>query len=189
MSGTTRLLSGLAVLVACGAARITDGIARSEPLPEPLSSSATRGEERRDLAALRRATAPFLQIEQAKAAGWSTEITGCMEGPGGGMGYHYANARLVDGNVRAGEPEVLLYKPESGSRTPSLVGVEYIVPVAAWHESTPPRLFGHDFVVDKAFQVWALHVWAWETNPHGMYTDWNPRVNCDADPELSLLHE
>ena len=190
MSGTTRLLCGIGVLSACSGARIVDGTMQNDLLPEPLSSGATRVAEHGDLAALRRATAPFLQFEQAEAAGWSTEITSCMEGPAGGMGYHYANAKLIDGNVSADQPEVLLYKPESNGRAPSLVGVEYIVPLSAWHESNPPHLFGRDFAVDKQFQVWSLHVWAWESNPRGMYDDWNPRVTCDDDPELSpLMHD
>ena len=25
----------------------------------------------------------------------------------------------------------------------------------------------------------ALHVWAWEPNPHGMFVDWNPKVSCE----------
>jgi hypothetical protein len=24
-----------------------------------------------------------------------------------------------------------------------------------------------------------LHVWAWKTNPSGMFADWNPRVSCE----------
>ena len=145
-----------------------------------------RAEESRDLATLRRATAAFLQFEQAKAAGWSTQITGCMEGPAGGMGDHYANAKLIDGNVRVDQPELLLYEPESTGRT-RLVGVEYIVPLSEWHGAKPPRLFGQDFAVDEALQIWGLHVWAWESNPRGMYGDWNPRVSCDNDPELSTM--
>jgi ATPase subunit of ABC transporter with duplicated ATPase domains len=26
---------------------------------------------------------------------------------------------------------------------------------------------------------YALHVWAWKHNPHGMSVDWNPKVSCE----------
>ena len=26
---------------------------------------------------------------------------------------------------------------------------------------------------------YALHVWAWKHNPHGMFVDWNPKVSCE----------
>ncbi len=27
-----------------------------------------------------------------------------------------------------------------------------------------------------------LHVWAWEENPSGSFSDWNPRVSCERQP-------
>ena len=27
---------------------------------------------------------------------------------------------------------------------------------------------------------YALHVWAWRPNPHGVFMDWNPRVSCEG---------
>lgn len=181
MRRTVELLWAIALLLGRGSERIAVDPLRGNPpeLPaEPALSGPGETEERRDLDALRRATAGFLQFERAKASGWSTEITGCMTDPRGGMGYHYGNAKLIDATVRADEPEFLLYEPESNGQM-RLVGVEYVVPIAAWHETRPPRLFGRDFAVNDAFQLWALHVWAWEANPSGMYNDWNPRVFCD----------
>ena len=35
------------------------------------------------------------------------------------------------------------------------------------------------FMGYAAFNLYALHVWAWENNPSGIYKSWNPRVNCD----------
>ncbi|MEO7966242.1 MAG: hypothetical protein ABIT38_20260, partial [Gemmatimonadaceae bacterium] len=44
----------------------------------------------RDLATLRRVTAPFHSFDKANASGWSTMITACMTDPTlGGMGFHY----------------------------------------------------------------------------------------------------
>ena len=28
--------------------------------------------------------------------------------------------------------------------------------------------------------IYELHVWAWKTNPHGSFADWNPKVSCEA---------
>ena len=129
------------------------------------------------LARVRRATAPFHRLEQARAAGWDTDITGCMEHPEfGGMGHHYANLELLDDQVELERPEALLYEPRNGSMR--LVAVEYIVPFDAWEEPDPPSLFGRDFVANEGFQVWALHAWIWRDNPAGMFEDWNPRVSC-----------
>jgi hypothetical protein len=148
---------------------------------------APTAEVNKDLAALQRVTAKFHSFESAKAAGWSTEITGCMTDPkAGGMGFHYGNPKLIDGSVRADEPELLLYKPEKygGMR---LVAVEYIVPLGAWSSPKPPRLFNRDFAVNQAFGIWALHAWVWEDNPSGIFADWNPRVSCDNAADESVM--
>jgi hypothetical protein len=131
----------------------------------------------RALAQVRRATAPFHRLEQAEAAGWDTDITGCMEHPElGGMGHHYANLELLDDKVELERPEALLYAPHNGDMR--LVAVEYIVPFEAWEEPDPPSLFGRHFMANEAFQVWALHAWIWRDNPAGIFADWNPRVSC-----------
>jgi hypothetical protein len=101
-----------------------------------------------------------------------------MENPPiGGMGVHYANTTLLDGSVTPLTPEVLIYAPgPNGSK--KLVGVEFIIPFPAWTSPTPPVLFGQTFAANQTFQVWALHVWTTLDNPNGLFTDWNPRVQC-----------
>jgi hypothetical protein len=177
------LLAGSVLLAGCRDERITWDAMNDKA--DAVSWTPSRvgdmpnGEVNKQLAALRRATMKFQSLESAKAAGWSTEITGCMSDPkAGGMGYHYGNPKLIDGSVRADEPELLLYAPEKdgGMR---LSAVEYIVPLGAWTAPKPPRLFDHDFAVNSTFGVWALHAWAWENNPSGMFADWNPNVSCD----------
>ena len=101
----------------------------------------------------------------------------------GGMGFHYGNPELIDGAVRADEPEVLLYQPRRRG-VMELVGVEYIVPLDQWHGATPPRLFGREFKVNATFGVWALHVWAWKGNPSGLFADWNPKVDCEHTTDI-----
>jgi hypothetical protein len=68
-----------------------------------------------------------------------------------------------------------------------LLGVEYIVPAAAWHEknAAPPSLLGQTFHLVASpnrfglESFYELHVWAWRENPHGTFADFNPRVSCD----------
>ncbi len=133
----------------------------------------------RNLAALRRLTAPFHDITAAEAAGWNVQLTGCMENPpAGGMGYHYANTALIDGTAEVRRPQLLLYEPEKNGRM-RLVAVEYIIPYSFLPETAPaPKLFGQEFHKNAAFQLWGLHAWVWEHNPSGMFADWNPRVSC-----------
>jgi hypothetical protein len=131
----------------------------------------------RDLARVRAATAPFHRLEEAVAAGWDTDLTGCMDHPElGGMGHHFANLTLLDGQVELERPEALLYVPHGDGWR--LLGVEYIVPFDAWDDPDPPTLFGQPFVRNEGFGIWALHAWIWLDNPTGIFQDWNPRVSC-----------
>ena len=146
------------------------------------------GRVRRDLATLRRVTAPFHRFAKATEAGWSAKITPCMlNGAGAGaMGFHYGNTAYIDGQVRVDQPELLIYEPQKNGRL-RLVGVEYIVPLDAWKSASPPRLFGQDFKVNDAFHVWALHAWVWRENPTGIFKDWNPDVSCKATTDIMVM--
>ncbi len=70
------------------------------------------------------------------------------------------------------------------------MGVEYIVLAAAWDAAnkTPPVLMGQTFHFNSSPNrygipaFYALHVWAWKHNPHGMFVDWNPKVSCEDSP-------
>lgn len=131
-----------------------------------------------ELRSLRRATAPFHDLDAAKAAGYSTKVTDCYENlPVGAMGSHYGDVNLFDATLEVTKPEVLLFERKSGGKM-QLVGVEYIVPWTAWTANDPPELLGQTFVRNTTFQVWALHVWIWKTNPRGIFSDWNPNVRC-----------
>jgi hypothetical protein len=130
------------------------------------------------LAELRREVAPFHDFEVAQAAGYTARLTLCMEDAPGGMGYHYANENLLDGVAVEGRPEALLYEPQKNGRL-RFVGVEFIVPFAAWTSPEPPVLYGQTFARNLTFEVWALHVWVGRENPSGIFSDWNPKVTCD----------
>lgn len=134
-------------------------------------------EVRRQLAELRAATAPYHRFEHAVESEYDVDLTGCRENPPlGGMGHHYGNLGLLDGDLRVAEPEVLLFEPQRNGRM-RLVGVEYIA--TGDQSDPPPTLMGETFVWNTEFGVWTLHAWVWKHNPSGVFADWNPTVSCE----------
>lgn len=184
-----RLLPLAAVIVLAGCAPdapTTPGAALSfaqhghSAPADPLASSLDAATQAR-LAQLRAATARFHDIAAARAAGWSTQVTGCMSNPPlGGMGFHYADLSRFDAVVEETRPEILVYAPKPGGGL-QLVAVEYAVPLTAWTAPEPPSAFGRAFHVNEAFGLWVLHAWVWQPNPSGVFSDWNPRVACPGD--------
>jgi hypothetical protein len=164
-------------------------LAFASALPEALAADATLVDE------VRRVTKPYQEITAATAAGYAPFLGCVSNAQGGAMGVHYVNGDLVgDGKLDASRPEALMYEPRRGRL--ELVGVEYIVIAAAWDAAskTPPTLMGHVFHYQPSPNrygipaFYALHVWAWKANPHGMFADWNPKVSCEehrADAALS----
>jgi hypothetical protein len=133
---------------------------------------------------VREATGPFRHLEAAEAAGYGL-LHGCVSGPGGAMGVHYANGDLVgDPALDATRPEVLMYEWRNGQ--PRLVGAEFVVIAEAWDAANPapPVLGGQLFSYTGAPNrygipaFYSLHVWAWKHNPAGVFADWNPNVIC-----------
>jgi hypothetical protein len=56
----------------------------------------------------------------------------CVSGPEqGSMGVHFVNVALVDGKPEAKAPQALIYEVCGGRAR--LLGVEYTIPVDAWH--------------------------------------------------------
>ena len=197
MRRTVQLLAGIALLGGCRGESIpTETSAAFQPQAvanraSGLAEASLSSSVRRDLAALRRVTAPFHTFSNAAGAGWSAQITPCMTDPGGagGMGFHYGKPALIDGTASVETPQLLLYEPEQNGRL-RLVAVEYIIPYTFHSRSAaPPRLFDQDFAQVDAFQLWGLHAWVWEENPSGVFAPWNPRVNCEnATARTSMVH-
>jgi hypothetical protein len=139
------------------------------------------------VAAVREATQGFQ--DPAAAIGYAPFL-GCVSGEQeGAMGLHLLKGALVfdDGALNERQPEALMYEMRNGK--PHLLGAEFIVPVAAWHQhhAAPPSLLGQSFVLvdvpnrfGLAEPFYELHVWAWKDNPHGTFVDWNPKVSCDG---------
>src|SRR3954470_9892668 len=97
MRQTAILLTALALLAACSSDPTTATSAAALQSARAAAGDASFGAAvNRELATLRRVTAPFHEFSTASAAGWSTKITACMTDPGGagGMGFHYGNTSL-----------------------------------------------------------------------------------------------
>jgi hypothetical protein len=134
---------------------------------------------------VRRATAPFQDIEAAKAAGYAL-FHGCVNGPEqGAMGVHFVNGDLVgDAEVELQKPEALMYEVRNGRY--QLLGVEYVVFAEGWNatHTTPPMLKGQLFSYTGSPNrygipaFYSLHAWAWKSNPAGVFADWNTKVSC-----------
>ncbi len=136
-----------------------------------------------DVAGVRAATAAFHDLSAAQAAGYGL-FPGCFSNPAGGMGVHYVQFDSVaDGTVDPLHPEALVYEPLAGGGM-RLVAVEYVVIAASWKGSQPPTVFGQplEFVpAPNEFGLpdfYELHVWLWQPNPNGMFSEWNPAVSC-----------
>ncbi len=146
-----------------------------------MGSSGGSAAADRDLAALRQVTARFHDFQAAQDAGWTVEVTNCMDNlPAGTMGYHYGNPTYINDPVPdARKPELLMYAPQKNGRM-QLVGVEYIIPYTLVPATDPaPTLFGGvPFHHNDAFGIWGLHAWVWQENPSGVFSDWNPTVTC-----------
>ena len=138
------------------------------------------------LAQLRQVTAKFHEIDVAKQAGYSTQITPCWaHHSAGGMGYHFGNTNLFDATVDLLNPETVIYEPQAGGHM-RLVGMEYIVPLAAWeaaghnlnNPTDVPQLLGQNYTRHSFLPIFKLHIWLWKANPSGAFADWNPKVSC-----------
>src|SRR5690242_4583735 len=66
---------------------------------------------------VRQATQQFLNVNNARAAGYAPAF-GCVTGPDhGAMGIHYVNGTLVgDGKIDPEYPEALIYEPDGNRR-------------------------------------------------------------------------
>jgi hypothetical protein len=159
-----------------------------------LAAAATATAGDNGLSEARAGTAQFQRFDAANEAGYNIEVIdlngiACIDDPTGGMGIHFLNAGLLDANVDASTPELVIYEPTANGRM-RLVAVEYLVIKAVWDaahggpNADPPSLFGQDFELVPAGNryglpdFYELHAWIWKHNPLGMNNDWNPTVTC-----------
>jgi len=137
--------------------------------------------------AVREATERFRNVQAAEAEGYGL-MFGCVTGPdSGAMGLHYVNLSLVDGQVDASQPEIVIYEPAPDGHL-RLIGADFIVYAADWDatHTGAPALMGqlfHLFEAPNRFGLpafYTLHVWAWKDNPNGMFVNWHPKVSCET---------
>ena len=137
------------------------------------------------LSVVRAATARFDSIGQATKSGYGPFYE-CTEQPGvGTMGQHYVNGDLVgDPSVDPLHPEALVYEPRPGGGY-RLVALEYVVIAATLPAGAPaPTVLGQPMTFVAEGNRYGLpdfyqrHVWLYDSNPLGLYSDWNPDVTC-----------
>ncbi|MBB5014323.1 hypothetical protein [Rehaibacterium terrae] len=144
-----------------------------------LPPACRQDEVARQLDMLRRAVSPFFSFDTAVAAGWDVPLSGCVESPMGGMGYHYGKLdQLGNGTLSLLRPEALLYAPTADGSM-EFLGVEYIIPAPLWPHAEPPQFLGQHLHYNPHQDIWALHVWVGRDNPSGIFADWNPEVTCE----------
>ena len=137
---------------------------------------------------VRDATERFRNGRWLSVRGMVSSSAASAAGTMGAMGLHFVNFPLVvDGEIDATKPEIVLYEPTSNGRV-RITGADYLVLAADWdktHTSAPElngQLF-HYFEAPNRFGLpafYTLHVWAWKDNPLGTFTNWNPSVSCDG---------
>jgi hypothetical protein len=130
------------------------------------------------LATIKRVTARYHDLNAAISDEFVLLHPCEVRGDEGPVGIVYVNfARLLDGVIDEESPDALIYEPSTNGQ-PTLVGVEFAIPYAMWHEPQPPQLMGASFQSEDEFGVFALHAWVWRENPEGMFAETNPRVSC-----------
>lgn len=142
--------------------------------------------DRATLAQLRATTTAFKDLAVATDAGWNVLVPDGNGNPCfsdtdpavGAMGFHYLNQQLLDDPSEDPlQPELMLYEPQKNGRF-RFVAVEYAVKKS--DSATPPELFGQAF--HEFGDLWILHVWHFDNNPSGIFTDFNPKVTCAFAP-------
>jgi hypothetical protein len=176
------LLFGVGALIGCSGS--SDGTAGSldapggAASPSPAEPAAYGAEVERDVERVREATTRFRSLDEAVEAGYPRRISHCLANqPIGAMGYHHVHPDLLDDRIEIERPEILVYELMSDGDY-ELVGVEYAVPLDAWHEPDPPTVMGQELKPAPELGIWYLHVWVWRENPNGLFADWNPNVAC-----------
>ncbi|MFN8571178.1 MAG: hypothetical protein U0132_03920 [Gemmatimonadaceae bacterium] len=170
-------------LVFCLAvAACSAGTAAKNGMPRMAAIPSTEGygkEVAEGLQRVRASTARFVQLDSAVAAGYARDVHECLSAPAGGMGFHHMNRSYLDTHLEVEHPEILLFERERNG-TYALNGVEYIVPYRVWpKDSIPPTIMGQSLRRADELNLWYLHMWAWKSNPNGLFANWNPKVHCE----------
>ncbi len=198
--------AGLSITTACSPSD-PDSPSATSATEITLAAASLGPDVSKGLASLRNATARFHDVDAAIAAGYANPAgLPCISSPFGAMGVHVVKASLLNQAVVPNEPELLLYLPKANGGF-KLVGVEYLVPVLVQNNTTnavgpwtapgpwgagytlitqPPSVFGETFVGPMPGHDpgtpwhYEKHVWVWDTNPSGKFSQWNPSISCPS---------
>ena len=206
MKRTSQLLAAFAVVLAgCNADSPLQTESHFAHQNGLMLSSLSQAANAQTLNDLRQLTAPLHDLDQAQAAGYAlftapplTAADGCISSAAdGGMGYHYTRgSNLADDSVTLLDPEFLVYAPTNAPHKDSearrrLAAFDYFIPYSAkWPGPADPNFKRaptlHDFstmsdlpdiaFAPSRFNGWMFHIWLWEHNPGGMFTNWNNAV-------------
>jgi len=204
------LVASSFVLVGCNADSPVQADSHLSHRNGLMLSSLSQAATAQTLNDLRRLTAPLHDVDAADAAGYRlftltplTAADGCISSTtDGGMGYHYTRGNnLEDDAVSLLDPEFLVYAPtnaprKGGEARRRLAAFDYFIPYSAkWPGPDDPKFERrptlHDFptmsdlpdisFAPSRFGGWMFHIWLWENNPSGMFTNWNTTVPlCDG---------
>jgi hypothetical protein len=128
--------------------------------------------------AVTQATARYHSTKQAERDSYQVASHCVVSSEGAGaMGYHWSKQSIIDPVFNPLQPEALLYEPDQNGNL-KLVAIEYIV-----IDIGQPRPHFGDYPFDIGgtpvpVPHWSLHVWLWKNNPAGLFTPYNPDVNC-----------
>lgn len=174
-----RAVSTIAVLVLAAGCANTRNEATTHQHPPPATGYGIEAEF--GVQRVRAATAAFVSLDSAVAAGYAPTVAQCIAHPDhGAMGFHHVNRALMDAQLEVERPEILVYERLADGRY-VLNGIEYIVPYSRWsRDSAPPTVLGQHLKRADDLRLWYLHVWVWRENPAGLFADWNPAVHCHA---------
>ncbi|HLG59786.1 MAG TPA: hypothetical protein VI485_30885 [Vicinamibacterales bacterium] len=184
---TTKSIRVLTLVLGASVAACDQGPTASDPVPAQVTS--TQGAL---LDHIREATARYHDVAAATAAGY-VRASPCVYNTPGSKAIHYQKAPLVDAVIEPAAPEVLLYEPTQNGE-PRLVGVEFLIPSAAWDavHSSIPMLGDRPFMDRRSppfgapIPNYALYVWIWRDNPNGIFEQYNPNVSC-AFADVSII--
>lgn len=195
------LLGATLGIAACAADQPTRNEVGGAHRHAPAVSTLSPAEVAQALDALRSLTAEWHNAAKAEAAGYRT-VVGCVDervvqgvsaANARGMGFHIANAELLDDRAALREPEFVVYDHDPSRGPARLVAFDYFIPVSTvWpapeNGGSPPSLpeLGLPYTWSPAHNGWMFHVWAWENNPDGMFDNFNPKVplcDCELNPQ------
>ncbi|HEC61382.1 MAG TPA: hypothetical protein ENI27_03920 [bacterium] len=153
----------------------------------PEKASAGGGESQGNIADTRMALERYRDVSYALENGYLNTYE-YVSSPEGAMGIHFFNPTITA--IDPLSPPILLYHLNKKGEY-SLLGAEWFVPTAV--VPAAPVLFGQPFEgpmpghgPDQP-EHYDLHVWLFETNPAGMFADFNTEV---VPPEfIGELHE